>query len=322
MLFDGDLSQHDLFWLESIKKLILKNRNEVSYETEKNRMIWIRAQAVAQTKQWRDEIDTMDVNIAYILDTLANDYILPLTQTNWCQYPPFNKITPINASGQHFPVGCVPIALGQLFYYTHFTFNFPNDTYSDAYCNDLYTQTPYDYHFSSPSTSTWNSMATSPADTTDKYAAILCALINQRSGTYFGIDNTGMYAETTRDSIPKAFNAFLMPGVQQVFFDRDIIASELRSYRPVVCSGQETIFVLGAGEVTSGHAYLIDGCVWLCVQETEVITDQNGVILSSNSYIIVDNLLWSVNTGESVHRYITENSYYPDYPRIYVGWSL
>lgn len=321
-LFDGKLSRHDILWLESIKNLIVKNRNDFSLQTEQNRLIWIRAQVAAQTKQLRDEIDTMDVNIAYILDTLANDNILPLTQTHWCQYSPFNKITPVDASGQRFPIGCVAIALGQLFYYTHFTFSFPNDTYSDAYCNDLYTQTPYNYHFSSPSSSTWNSMATSPNDTTDKYASILCALINQRSGTYFGIDNSGKFAETSTDSIPKAFNAFLISGVQKNCFDRDIIASELRNYRPVVCSGEETVYEFGVGDVTTGHAYLIDGCIWLCVKETEVITDQNGLILSSNSYIIVDNLLWSVNTGISVHRAVAENSYFPDNPRIYVGWSL
>ncbi len=310
------LSKHDEALFLSMRHLMQECKVSKSQEAEENRKIWIRSQLL---RNGRDRFvldsggsDTIEVDIQCYNDTIYNDDYPQLTSTTWWQDEPFNGAMPLlNNTGERCFTGCAVIAIAQLLYYTHYTFGFPNDLYSNASCSSFYYDNPYVFNFSNPSSVGWNNMPTSwlTAPSTEPYSAALCALISQRSGTVYDSNGEG---STAHGNVPGTLSSFLLTGTSDQDFFRPTIISEIQNNRPVLCSGQ-----IGS----ESHSYLVEGYQWFYVVETEVVTDMSGNVISQQQNVIVNNFFWRINTGAPGHINVAEGSYYPLYRRMFVGWT-
>lgn len=322
----GELSKQEGEWLQTIGSYIKECRNSTSERVLNNRTEWIRSQRFAKIKnktysrQSRsEEPDTTEVEIYVITDTLFNDNYPALTITSWHQIEPFNNAIPLATANMRCPAGCAVIAIAQLLYYTHYAFGFPNNIYASASCSNYYYQQPYNYSFSTLTSTTWDYMEPSWLDLSDNdpYTAALSALISYRTGSYYGIDSGEAYGATPVNNISGALATFGLTNVTRLSFLSSTIMNEIQNERPVLCDGY------GHTDYTESHAYLIDGYKRLCLQETEIITDTSGHILSQNVYVY-DNIQWWINTGgypNHFHILSTEGTYIPYYRYMYTGWS-
>ena len=210
---DGDLSTQCRNWLASI-----------AYYTQQQK---IESRGVNQwTRQggYRSEDnplipDTSSLSVEYVIDTLVNEYFPPLTITTWDQGAPWNNAMPMKSLGARCLAGCTVIAIGQLLYYTHFAFGYPNDTYTSASCNNFYYEgPPYTFTFTGATTNGWSDMAVDGwgLEYFDTYAPALCALIAERSNTTYGVEHPGepdegdSYGSTLPIYIPSTLNSFLL----------------------------------------------------------------------------------------------------------------
>ena len=323
---DGELSKMESNWLQSIGSYIKECRNSTSEVVQNNRTEWLRSKrfAIIKNKSYSrldrsEEPDTTEVEIDVITDTLYNDNYPALTITSWHQIEPFNNAIPLATANMRCPAGCAVIAIAQLLYYTHYAFGFPNNIYASASCSNYYYQQPYNYSFSTLTSTTWDYMEPSWLDLSDNdpYTAALSALISFRTGSYYGIDSGGAYGATPVNNIAGALATFGLTNVTRLSFLISTIMNEIQNERPVLCDGY------GHTDYTESHSYLIDGYKRLCLQETEIITDTSGHILSQNVYVY-DNIQWWINTGgypNHFHILSTEGTYIPYYRYMYTGWS-
>ena len=316
--------RQDMEWLRATRDYIIGNRLNESEEVQKNRNEWLRSSwipGVPYRKKilvnHRDEIDTIEVESTYYIDTVFYYDIPHLTSTVWHQYEPFNNAVPLATSNSRCPVGCAVTAIAQLLYYTHYEFGFPNDIFAYASCDSLYNHTPYNIQFSTPSSATWDYMEPywTNLPSNDPYTAALCALISYRSNTTYGYDNNSgeYYGNTSPSNIPSTLASFLLTGVSQQSFDFYVVLNEILNDRPVLISGEDGY---------SGHCYLIDGCKCLSLRITEVVTDMSGHIISTD--VDYDGYaLWGVNSGGDGFflNYLSLDTYYPINRFIYVGWT-
>ena len=318
LCLDKQLSSHGRNWLSSLAEYITQKRTEatdsgkcgwrISFRGEENPFI----------------PDTSSVSIEYVIDTLVYDYYPGLTITRWDQYSPFNNSMPKqHTTSEPCIAGCAVIAIGQLIYYTHFAFGFPNETFASSYCNNYYDDSLYNYHITDPTTTGWNYMTLdggglwNPAP----YTPTLCALIAHRSGTvYFG-DIPGPYSEpesygsTSKTAIPSTLSSFLLFGVSEQPFDLNTICYEIQNDRPVLCTG--------GFSPTEGHAYLIDGYYYLQLRVVEIIKDELGNVVNTITTFPTE-FKWHINTGDNYPSHVfwaTYGSYCPYSPSIFIGWS-
>ena len=159
MYFEGNLSKHMQNLLKAIGSKIIENRTAYSTETSNNLRIWeaTKRRSERERRMLRDnEIDTGDVVVEYIVDTLINSVHPKLTSTSWDPSYPFNEALPMYGDSLRCTAGCAVVAIAQLLYYTHFAFGYPNDTYDDASCDKFYNAPDYAYSYGNPSTTCWN----------------------------------------------------------------------------------------------------------------------------------------------------------------------
>lgn len=318
------LSRHDALWFQSVRDYTIQCRNSSSKEVIDNRSVWSHSKKKALMKEFKsryEEPDTMEVIIDTFQDTIAYDDYDWLGCPIWHQYAPFNNAVPLaNSSGTRCPAGCAVVAIAELLYYTHCVFGYPNEIYENASCDSLYNQLPYGFVFSSPSLTSWNHMAPHwyYISDSDPYTAALCALISKRSQTTYGIDSSGAYGETSPNNIASTLESFMLYGASKQYFYTTSIMNEIQNSRPVLCSG-ETLSSFGNTYVS--HCYLIEGYSWHYVVETEVISDPSGHILSEETYTIVNDLEWFINTGDPGRRIYANGVYYSTNKYMYIGWD-
>lgn len=324
-------------WLESIKQCILINRDSNTEEAKSHQKEWIRAQKIASWKSGKSnmtlrdgEIDTSDteVELILIIDTLVLEDYPALTVTNWNQDDPWNFAIPKFSSNYNCLAGCAVIAIAQLLYYTHYAFGVPNDIYANATCNDYYSDYPYTWTFSNPTTTSWDLMSIESYNSStyfDPYMPALCALIAYRSKTRYGYaphqcyDYTETYGDTKVDSIPGVLNSFLLSGAYKTGYVLNIpsIRNEIANQRPVLCAGLINQYD------TIGHAFLIDGYYHFRRKITDIIQDMDGNILFHDEFYD-DIAFWRINTGDPTSRindYINASTYYPYGRVIFLGWG-
>lgn len=317
------LSRQEKSFFESLRNHIIENKttNYQSSSVRGNRLEWVQSLKIAKQLNLRrdNEPDTSDLDYQYCIDTLINDFYPHLTSTLWHQYAPFNNAAPWGSSTERCAVGCAVIAIAQLLYYTHYAFGFPNDIYANASCSSYYNQQPYNYVFSNPTMTTWDSMVQNwnYIDEDDPYTAALCALISYRSGTVYGWDANETYGETSSQNIPPTLASFFLTGVSLQSFTQNTIINEIQNDRPVLCEGYAN------ADNTGGHVYLIDGYKWLLIQHSEVLTDASGNIVSQNVVGLFNDFKWGINSGGDNFflGYITEGSYVQYNRHIHIGWS-
>ena len=330
--FSGKQSKYVKGWLQSIRNLIVENRDSESEEVRQNRSVWTmtRLKAVNEKRKQGvrggEEPDTTEVEIDYYLDTIYYNYHAPLTETNWHQEWPFNTALPKESNNKRCSAGCTVAALAQLLYYTHFAFGFPNDTFEQASCDQLYNASgtpPYNYVFTSFSTTCWNQMETGMFPIDGSQEAALYALVAKFTGTNYVWDSDEGHAvgETSPDSIAGAMNHFLLLNTAKQSFYGPSVLNELDNSRPIMTSG------LPSSSSLLGHSYLIDGCDWFDGCDREVISDTNGHILEVNYAYWSDHRL-HVNTGllvpdESIylHMWIYPEAFFAYNRKIYIGWQ-
>ena len=330
------LSRHDRLWFNSIREYINDCKQSNSEEVNRSRNTWIRVKRLAKLSSERKaglqrrDIDTTEVDIQVVSDTLIYENYPSLTVTNWTQDSPWNNNVPKFNSNDRCLAGCTVVAVAQLLYYTHYAFGFPNDIYENATCNNYYYDTSYTWTFSNPTTTSWDLMSIEEYNANtyfDPYMPALCALIAKRSNTKYGydpdvaFDYTETYGSTQPDTVPVLLASFMLAGASKQSYSTvtspDIIINEIKHNRPVLCAG------LSNPNETSAHAFLIDGYYRYKFRETETIKDMQGNILSQEEYIY-DYFYWRINTGNPINRindYIWNSTYYPSSRIFFVGWS-
>lgn len=321
-------SRHDALWFQCIRDYTIQCRNSSSKEVLDNRSVWSYSKKKALMKDLNsryeepDTTETIEYIVDTYLDTLANDNYNWLGCPIWHEFEPFNNAVPLaDTSGTRCPAGCAVIAIAELLYYTHCVFGYPNDIYASASCNNMYYQQPYTFNFSSPTTTSWNYMVPNwyYISDSDPYTAALCALISKRSQTVYGVDSMGAYGETSPYNIVSTLESFLLSGASMQSFNSTSIMSEIQNDRPVLCSGEAPA---PFGNTYVGHSYLIEGYSWLYVVEVETLIDPDtNEIVSRETYTIVNDLQWRINTGNPGRRTYANGVYYPYNKYMYIGWD-
>lgn len=320
------MSNHTQMFLRCVKEYIENNKNEETESVKSNRNNWVDCKRTASIKN--NNRDQGETNIESYTDTLIWDYYPGLIQTSWDQAYPFNQAMPKRyTTNVRCPTGCTVIAIAQLLYYTHSTFGFPADTYSNAYCNDYYDDGPaYNFNLSGLTTTGWNQMELEYDSNLPfgSYIPALCALIASRSNTTYSVNNPsspiddgGAYGSTDVNNVASTLSSFLLTGASKLSFSKTTVTNEIANSRPVLCGGADSL------GTSTGHSFLFDGYIWHKTKTTEIITDENGVEIDRNEYF-TESFYWHVNTGEpgvNNHGWVFDDVYFPYYRIMFTGWS-
>ena len=137
------------------------------------------------------------------------DSISRLTAAYWNQWYPYNLYCPYISTTinyniyDHVPAGCVAIAGAEMLHFLHFKFGVPATAPSEAYCNSLVTERPYDWAQYNPSATIWNLMDTMIVNNVipNGYSAPLIADVGRRLDINYGDTASGAYPERLVDSV-------------------------------------------------------------------------------------------------------------------------
>lgn len=186
------------------------------------------AQTPAQSAMWEPE----NIALLFEIDTTDRPYpvcdeghetdimvVRPLMQTAWNQTGDYNNRVPLSCGSDQAPVGCVPVAMGQIMkYYEH----------------------PYGYN--------WNSMYNAiGGDETSRLLFNIGTNINIR----YDCSSSNAYVQTA--CVP-GFAAFGYPSAIYADYDPAVVISELTIGHPVLLNG-----VRIENGVQYGHAWVCDG---------------------------------------------------------------
>lgn len=310
-------------WLAGIANNIVENRsNADSREVNNNQRKWKAAKllSIQESVGTRDgdEPDTLDSWYEYTIDTLVNQHYPALTVTKWHPVEPFNSAVPLYNSNERCLTGCVPVALAQFLYYTHYAYNVPAQSYSYAECNSYYYQHPYSFGFYNLSAYSWNNMALNDGDIILHSTQPVAALIAFMS--YVTItDYSDGEGSTSSFFIPAGLASMGINNAVCNNYSRSSIMTEISNGRPVIGDG------LASLTATYGHCFLYDGYSRLYTLAHEVIYDIDGSILEEN-YFYDDDVEWHINSGSAEPGFYflfwtDENSFYPYQRSIYTGWT-
>ena len=333
----NDLSPHMEKWLASIRDHISCNRTEttVAKTIQDSRNKWVGPQRLSElslglpanllTNNGDPDLDTEEVDIQIICDTLVFEDYASLTKTIWNQDAPWNNAMPKYDSTSRCLAGCAVIAIAQLLYYTHYAFGYPNDTYGQADCLSTYKDSlPYEWDFSNPSTQTWDYMTTDGWGLSffDPYMPALCAHVAARCSTIYGRDKFPVYGDyrdtygATYDTlVPGALASFMLDRVKRYTFNSESVRNEIKHNRPVLTGGET--------KERESHMFLIDGYYIYRFRETEIVRDMHGNVLSEQVYTYEDSF-WRINTGNPksrVNDYFSGSTYFPINRVMFIGWG-
>ena len=158
--FDGDENIDEIrdniaFW-ESFPEIKIKNKNLKSPKTKD-----IFDSLTMENYSWGRELISSTSNTTY-------NNVDHLTITSWGQRLPWNvslgMTNDLTGEVQYLLAGCVPVAIGQLFYHLHHTIGKPSGLYhnysliSQSAINGYYYLNFYLYNYQNPS-NRWNAMA-------------------------------------------------------------------------------------------------------------------------------------------------------------------
>lgn len=188
------------------------------------------AQTPAQSAMWEPE----NIALLFEIDTTDRPYpvcdegheehrtVNPLMQTHWHQSYGFNDRVPLFCNGDRAPVGCVPLAMGQIMKY-------------------------YEY----PRNYNWDEITnTSGGDETSRLLFNIGANVNVQYSC--GAEGSGVVTSTM--CVP-GFAAFGYRSAIYAAYNSTIVTSELDKGKPVLLNGGQTI----NGAYAKGHAWVCDG---------------------------------------------------------------
>lgn len=330
----GDYSEYGKEWIGDLNYIISNISDNLNTDCDSTSVYvqeWKAIRSISKLLSQgnvKTDPDTTDTTIEVYYDTLINTLLGPFSETRWIQYHPYNVKVPYIDNGENRCLaGCVPIAIAQFLYYTHYKNGIPTSMYETGSCSDLYSNGPpyYGFSFGNWSSNAWSKMSKTtleylinPLVSTDN-VAVLVAYMAKGLGTSYANDGSGT---TSLDSIPHVLSNMGIYNSQVQNYNASVVVANLNSNRIVITSGKTTT------TAQYGHAYIIDGYKRLRIRVSEIITHSDGEIETNISYI--DNSYIHVNMGDQVSingsfhttQWVAHDFYFPADAKIVTNWTL
>lgn len=177
-----------------------------------------------------------------------------LISTDWNQEYPWNlysKKVETNFGLKRAPAGCVPIALSQYFYHTHYLNNIPSTTITTA----IPTSDGKDFLFSGNSSEVWNKMAKDNNSISGaNESAIFIGHVGRLVKADYKESGTGATAENAIALLNKTYGI----NFSSVAFDYSYIKNSIDQNYPIVASTRSNKTSNGTPRNIVGHFFIVD----------------------------------------------------------------
>lgn len=252
-----------LVWLDTLAEDLWHFKQE-SIETENdNTLVWsLFDNKTTNTPKTKGDIVEKWYAINYYnyqesVDTITTPH---LTTTEWGQSYPWNSKCPIDTSnGVRCYLGCCPVAVAQLLYFTHYNLSKPNSLYHVISCSKSTVNgktSNIGFSRSSPHCNSlrWNDMSLTRygLSTGVSYVGDLILDIGNRFATKYS--GSGSSADIMASELYNHFELSYLSGN----YDYSLVNSSIINGMPVVVSAFSERGFLGLW-YSGGHEWLIDG---------------------------------------------------------------
>ena len=177
-----------------------------------------------------------------IYDTYTNTYPHVIS-TSWHQGYPYNQFTPLHyienqSAWMHTPVGCVPVAVGQVIYHyrkdNHRNISIPIASTAPTQTN------PNEFTIIDSSTDGWNYL------TNSYYVAMFLRNLGRQMDTQYAIDGSG----TSVSTMWVMKQPYLLDYTTKNKYDYNTLINYLQMRQPIIISGSSS---------SGSHRFIIDG---------------------------------------------------------------
>ena len=174
------------------------------------------------------------------INTTAQDHVIT---TTWTQSAPYNAFAQYYTYqiGEHCPVGCIPLAVGQIL--CHYRENKTNNT---AIPNSAHMPNA---NYQSFVVDSWSTASWPQLRSNSNYAALFLAQLGSVMHTTYGQFSSG----TSVNEIEPCLNLYHVGCSTSTSFSHTFVKSKLMSGKPIIMTAYNS---------TNGnaHAYIVDAC--------------------------------------------------------------
>lgn len=179
-----------------------------------------------------------------------------LIKTKWGQTYPWNIYAPLaeDTTGTyiHCFAGCVPVAIAQYLYFTHYKDDFPKYAMSSY----EFDQSSYKYSFSIESSTIWDEMAYLWYNVGTEYSALLIGSIGVEFKTKYGLDKS-IPRVNIKDKLNELYKEYNI-SFSKTTRDLTKIRNSINQGYPLYSEAYSTKKVNNTAIDKTGHAFLID----------------------------------------------------------------
>lgn len=244
-------------WIEGYKQIVLDVRNGKRIPGEESEAVWRICSPEKRQRPFTKSIDdpvwvrsTISSSMTYVS---SSNFVPHLISTKWGQGAPWNSNVPYyydnNSSLHRFPVGCTAVAIGQILYYFHETYNVPTGLYETVNNSHYLPLGGYNIFFSHSNfvtqSSRWEDM---PVDSTSlgypEYVSDLLGDIGHSVNMDYGITGSGAWPN------PDVMNDYGLTCSNRSPYYATTVLDEIISGYPVI---------LVAYCSDGGHTFIADG---------------------------------------------------------------
>lgn len=191
------------------------------------------------------------VDTIYEFESEGEPHII---KTEWNQRMPWNEYTPF-VGGSHAPVGCVPLAIGQVLY--HYRHNNPAGysiptTIEMQHSSSRYDSIPY---FSNLSTSGWSNLVKKTSEGDTRQTAIFLSYLGHLANTRY--NQSGSSTDGYGDLVLLSHFGLNYSYYQGYYFQT--IINQLRLGKPVLLGS--LISSYPDENVLGGHLFIVDSYI-------------------------------------------------------------
>lgn len=322
-LYDEDLQNPGIeIWLEMAMENVYRVKEDgIKEYNPDNVKLWNCIKKIVGEESNRSQ--EPEGNAAWVMvtntstTTQYNADVPHLLQTKWGQANPWFISLPIDPQlhnqgiDLHFLTGCIPTAISQVLYYFHYKTGYPNDLWHsiDPYIsaslgNNKYKVglVKYDYDYTVNSDH-WDDMPlTNNGVGNFSYVSDLMMDVGVRLDVTYGVSSTSGSILTGSDIAPCG-----MSGTGNNY-SYSTVMNNLNNQKPVLVT---------AGNGSSGHAWVIDGCLDKTVysNSTTIFYEyQEGVLYPTGSVYLSESEMLAINPspydGYSIVNNTTEQTQY------------
>ena len=245
--FEG-LFKNTAEYLSMIKKSEIEPTDTINSE-------WMACGLSTLGNDWRNNISNIGNTEYYwkLVGATTPEYRYELLEpiggrlkTKWHQDYPYNIYTPLKTNGLHSAVGCVAIALGQYFYFTHYKDNKPTETVTRA----QYNETSNTYTFSELSSTKWDLFPTTENNKIDYvFSPIFLGWIGATIGMEYGEKESS--SSLLNKIVLDFFNSQTQLNASTEKYTKKYVIELLSKGYPVIIQAEYS-------NSNKGHAWLID----------------------------------------------------------------